>query len=84
MKEKAIETSSLKIPPKARFVMGKTVRFTHETVKDIELIAAYEHMKPAELMRWIICEKIRVYKRNPGFKQFLKKLRDMQEAKKSE
>lgn len=84
MKEKAIETSNLKVPPKAKFIIGKTVRFTPESVKDVELIAAYEHMKPAELLRWIVCEKIRVYKRNPGFKTFLKQLQRTQEEKQSE
>lgn len=82
MPEKAIETNNLPVPEKAKQNIGLTVWADHRTCKDLELIAAYERMKRGPLMRMILIEKIKVYRRNPAFKRFLKQLRDMQEAEK--
>ncbi len=52
-----------------------TVRVDWQTRKDLDLIAAYERMKRAPLMRMIIVEKAKTYYRNPAFKRFLVVLR---------
>ena len=81
MPQKAIETANLPLPKKAKQEVGLTVWADHQTMKDLDLIAAYERKKRGPLMRDILVEKIRVYQRNPMFKRFLLQLR---EAKKHE
>jgi len=81
MPEKAIETADLPLPKKAKQDVGMTVWTDRQTMKDLDLIAAYERMKRGPLMRMILVEKIKTYQRNPAFKRFLLQLR---EAKKHE
>jgi hypothetical protein len=81
MPEKAISTANLELPKKVRQMMGMTIWTDWQTMKDLDLIAAYERKKRGPLMRDILVEKIRVYQRNPAFKRFLLQLR---EAKKHE
>ena len=81
MPEKAISTADLPLPPKSRQTVGLTIWTDYQTMKDLDLIAAYERKKRGPLMRDIMVEKIRVYQRNPAFKRFLLQLR---EAKKHE
>ncbi len=82
MPEKAIETNSLEVPEKPIQNIGLTVWVDWKTSKDLDLIAAYERMKRGPLMRMIMVEKIKVYKRNPAYKRFLKGLQRIQEAEK--
>jgi len=84
MPEKAIETENLDIPDTTKQTCGLTVWVDYHTMKDLELIAAYERMKRGPLMRMIMVEKIKVYKRNPAFKRFLTQLQRTQEADKSQ
>jgi hypothetical protein len=81
MPEKAIETADLPLPKKAKQDVGMTVWVDYQTMKDLDLIAAYERMKRGPLMRMVLVEKIKTYQRNPAFKRFLLQLR---EAKKHE
>jgi len=78
---KAIPTDDLPVPDKARQTCGMTVWADFQTVKDLDLIAAYERMKRGPLIRMKLVEIIRTYQRNPAFKRFLLQLR---EAKKHE
>ena len=82
MPKQAIETAGLQVPEKAKQNIGITVWVDWQTRQDLDLIAAYERMKRAPLMRMIIVEKIKVYKRNPAYKRFLKQLQRTQEAEK--
>lgn len=84
MPEKAIETNNLLVPEKAKQSCGMTVWVDYRTMKDLDLIAAYERMKRGPLMRMILVEKIKVYKRNPAYKRFLKQLQRTQEEKQDE
>jgi len=82
MPEKAISTADLPLPEKAKKTCGTTIWMDYQTLKDLNLIAAYERMKRGPLMLMIIMEKIRTYQRNPMFKRFLLQLRQADEDKK--
>lgn len=79
--KKAIETKDLTVPVPIKQTCGLTVWADFQTMKDLDLIAAYERMKRGPLMRMFLVEKIQVYHRNPAFKRFLNQLA---EAKKHE
>lgn len=83
MPEKAIETENLEVPQRS-FEIPVTVWVDKEILHDVDLIAAYERMKRSPVCRMIIQEKIRVYKRNPSFKRFLKQLQKTQEEQQDE
>jgi len=82
MPEKAISTEELKVPKKERFTCGFSTWVDYSTLKDLDLIAAYEHMDRGPLVRMVLVDKIRCYKRNPAFKRFLLQLRQADEDKK--
>lgn len=82
MPEKAISTVNLPVPPKARQTCGTTVWMDYQTLKDLDLIAAYERMKRGPLIRMKLVEEIKTYQRNPAFKRFLLQLRQADEDKK--
>jgi hypothetical protein len=83
MPEKAISTEDLPVPKKARMTCGFTVWCDYPTLKDLDIVAAYEHMDRGPLVRMVLVDKIRCYKRNPAFKRFLVQLRQAEEEKKS-
>ena len=80
--EKAIETADLPIPKREGNTSGTTVWMDYPMLKDLDIIAAYEHLKRGPLIRTILIDKIRCYKRNPAFKRFLVQLRQGEEDKK--
>jgi hypothetical protein len=82
MPEKAISTADLALPEKARQTCGTTVWMDYQTLKDVDLIAAYERMKRGPLIRMKLVEIIKTYQRNPAFKRFLLQLRQADEDKK--
>lgn len=52
-----------------------SLRIDEETAKEVKKIALYERAKPGTLMRMWVQDKVRVYRRNPDYKRWLK-LRD--------
>lgn len=84
MPDRVIPTSELPTPDKVTQTCGLTVWADYETMKDLDLIAAYERMKRGPLMRMILVEKINTYKRNPAYKRFLVLLRAKSLQKKEE
>jgi len=50
------------------------IRITWETLRWLEKIALFEHLKVTELVRKWISDQILKYQRNPQFKAFLKQL----------
>ena len=81
MPEKALDTEDLPLPKKNRNTCGCTVWMDFGTMKDLDLISAYEHMTRGSLMRTVLVDKIRCYKRNPAFKRFLVDLKRSQGGK---
>jgi hypothetical protein len=82
MPEKAIDTEGLQVPKAERMTCGFSTWVDYPTLKDLDIIAAYEHTKRGPLIRMILVDKIRCYKRNPAFKRFLVELRQAEEDKK--
>ena len=73
---------AVEVPGRGRMTIGCTIWMDFDMYKELGLVAAYERKKRGPLMRDIVVEKLRCYERNPAFKAFLKKLRDMEEEKK--
>lgn len=86
MSPKALERKDLDVqaPKRGKQIVGMTVWVDWETRKEIDLVAAYERKKRGPLLRDILIEKVRCYERNPAFKVFLKRLRDLEQDKKKE
>jgi hypothetical protein len=66
-----LENSAVK---SVQYPLNLSVKIDWDIRNKLDLIAAFEHKKPATLARDILVEKIRVYERNPAFKRFLKQL----------
>jgi hypothetical protein len=74
------ELAGIKVRP-IHYTISVSIKIDYDTLKELDLMAAFERKKRGTMLRDFLIEKCRTYERYPAFKRFLRQLEEAERHK---